>query len=903
MTPAPAQPAARAAAPAGAGDAGLAPHQRAGIDVAREADVVPAVGLSEEAAASLLAKHTAPIILILYTALIISATTHGTIDAIVIGLVIAFNVGIGYVQEFRSEKTLAALKKATSPITSARVLRGGREKDVSTDHVVPGDVVLLEEGNQVPCDVRLLSVAGLECDEALLTGESAPVRKTTEAIASADIPLGDRKNMAYKNSIVTRGRGTGIAVGTGMQTELGRIAEKLTPKKVTTPLQRRMNYLGYALFAFAILCGIVVFAVNKFQGNLQKVALYAISVGIAIIPEGLVAVMTVTMAIGVRRMAQKKAIVRKLNSLEALGAVTDICSDKTGTLTQGKMVAVAVQLPDPQPREFEVEAAGVVPEGVFSEGGVAEHNYASGVKSADPALGRLLACAALCNNATVHKAAAVAGAKPSEAAHGWATTGDPTEVALQVLAMKGGVKKEALLRDHYGPQLCQYDFDATLKRMTTVFRSKSAPGGPLHAFAKGAAEVILGACSHRFPGDAADMPPVPVDEAFVSRTLARVEKLASRGLRVLALARREIPATEPVARAIASWARKNTHGHAGAAGADVPPVAMAAGAELEGEGAELPDRALVEGDLTFIGLVGIYDPPRPETASSVAVCQRAGITVHMVTGDHALTVRPPPPPPPPHAYIFMATAPDPADPPAAGPRPPRDIQIKPICDRTATRPPISRPFAQAAAIAAQVGIIGEDPAECRRKGLVMTASEFDKLTTEQEDALPELPLVVARCSPDSKVKLVDALKRRGRYVAMTGDGVNDAPSIMKADVGVAMGLGGSDVTKEAADIVLTDDNFASIVAAVEDGRRIFANLAKFIVHLLAGDVAETVALVIGLCFGKLHDAAGEEHLIYPMTAIQILWLNMVTGTPADIALGMEEASPDLMLLIWRTGGL
>eukprot|EP00741_Cyanophora_paradoxa_P009820 tig00000147_g9513.t1 len=865
-------------------EATVLPHQKTAAQVAGEAGVLPEQGLTNEEAAARLAKFgpnklkgsgsfnalkllfehlTAPFILILYTALVISAVAHGTVDAVVIGLVIVVNVSIGYVQEFRSEKTLAALKKTTSP--SARVLRGGREKEISTDHVVPGDIVLLEEGNQVPCDIRLVSVAGLEADEALLTGESVPVRKNTEAISSPDIPLGDRKNMAYKNSIITRGRGSGVAVGTAMNTELGKIAEKLKPKRITTPLQRRMNYLGYALFAFAVLCGIVVFAVNKFQGNLQKVALYAISVGIAIIPEGLAAVMTVTMAIGVRKMARNKAIVRKLNSLEALGAVTDICCDKTGTLTQGKMVAVSIFMPD---RAIEVSGAGIVPEGTFAEasssGGGNEqvHDYRSESKTPDDALRRLLVGVSMCNNATVHEKTeleveATTGAsaapdhdrssefQPVASSPEWVSTGDPTEVALQVLAVKGGVLKNNLLRDEYNP-ICQYDFDATLKRMTVVVEPKRNRNALL-VVTKGAAEVVLRSCTHWFQGKAGNDRGIPLDERFTERMLAQVETLASRGLRVLAIAQREVDseASGALSGDLRAWARRNAQAHAHTGthaqqaerSEEVPPVAMVASAELHAA-AELPDRSLVEQGLTFIGLVGIYDPPRDETAASVAVCQRAGITVHMVTGDHAVT---------------------------------------------------------AAAIAAQVGIIQDDPNECRSKGLVMTAAEYDKLTVEQEDALPELPLVVARCSPDSKVKLVDALKRRGRFVAMTGDGVNDAPSIVKADVGIAMGLGGSDVTKEAADIVLTDDNFASIVIAVEDGRRIFANLAKFIIHLLSSDVAEMIALIVGLCFGKIKDVGGNEHLIYPMTAIQILWLNMVTGTPADIALGMEEASGDLML--------
>eukprot|EP01137_Pigoraptor_chileana_P000456 Opistho-2@36690 len=714
-------------------------------------------------------------------------------EATVVAIVIVTNTIIGFFQEYRSERTMEALRKLSSP--TARILRDGELAIDLAPEIVPGDIIYLEEGDQVAADIRLLTSVNLEIDEILLTGESMPVKKSPTVLPNPDVPLGDRTNLAYKNTIVTKGRGHGVVIATGMSTEIGLIAASVSSKgsgAQKTHLQRRMERLMFVLLGVACVLAFIVFATNRFSGN-NQVILYALAVAIAILPEGLPAVVTVTMAVGVRKMARQKAIVRKLASLETLGEVTNICSDKTGTITVGKMVATNFVL---AAHAYSITGAGLEPVGTIlidpsssgSGAGVGAGGHVVDYNAMPDHLSKALVTCALCNTSSI-----------IFQDDRWQSVGDPTEVALQVLATKAGLGKPSL-----SPAMFEFvseqPFDAVLKRMTVVYRALAgnahAPAGSFGVFMKGSIEAVT-ACATKCV--ARDGSIVPITKERVDEILNEMEGLASRGLRVLALAYRVIPQDDPAA-AIAAQP-DDSH------------------------------RTEIEADMTVVGIVGMYDPPRADSAEAVERCHRAGICVHMATGDHPKT---------------------------------------------------------AAAIARQVNIItAEDE---RLPNVVMVATEFDRMSDEELDALPELPRVLARCSPKSKVKLIEALHRRGKHVAMTGDGVNDAPAVKNADVGIAMGFGGSDVTKQASDIVLTDDNFATILKAVGEGRRLFSNIAKFVVHLLSGNVSEVVLLILAL--GFQHDGLS----VFAMSPIQILWLNMVTSSPPSLGLGMEPASPDILII-------
>ncbi|KAI9596494.1 hypothetical protein BDF19DRAFT_491261 [Syncephalis fuscata] len=718
------------------------------------------------------------LVFVLVIAMGVAFAARDYIEGGVIAAIIIFNALIGFMQEFKAEKTMDSLRRMSSP--TARVLRDGRIAYLPTREVVPGDVILFELGDIISADCRLFEVVNLEVDEALLTGESLPVAKDPAVIPNPNEGIGDRINMVYSSTLVTKGRGKGIAVHTGMGTEIGKIAKRLTESTNSqrTPLQKSLDRLAYILFGCAIILALVVFGVNKFNVT-PDILIYAISLAIAIIPEGMVAVVTLTMAIGVRSMAKNKAIVRQLSALEALGSVTNICSDKTGTLTQSKMVLTRFYAPSDG--YFSVTGTGIEPIGeILMEGrpdleGVEEHenesndtidaveedadNQGEGENPMDPQrvewsqmtlpVQLLVECAALCNVANLRRN------KKGE----WEGLGDPTE-------LKHG-RQNLTANDnptHNFKLLYEHPFDSSVKRMSSVYHVpvESTDGttrplaGKTVAFLKGASERVAERCTR---------------------------------LRVLGLAYREI---DPE---------------------DCNPSV-------------LDDREQVDQEMTLLGLVGIYDPPRAESLSS--------ITVHMLTGDHPST---------------------------------------------------------ATAIAKEVGILHRpesvvvDTAE-----LTMPASQFDILSDEELKEINELPLVVARCSPDTKVKMIGALHARKRVVAMTGDGVNDSPSLKIADIGIAMGLGGSDVAKQASDIVLTDDNFSTIVRAIAEGRRIFANIQKFVLHLMSANVAEVIALVIGLIFSD-----NEGVSVYPMSPLQILFLNMITSSPPAMALGVEPATKDIML--------
>ncbi|GES94784.1 P-type II D ATPase [Rhizophagus clarus] len=739
--------------------------------------------------------------LVLVIAMIISFVFKDYVEGGVIALVAVTNTIIGFSQEYSAERTMESLRRMASPTT--RVIRGDSLISVPTRDIVVGDIMVFEEGDVIGADGRLFEVFNLEVDEALLTGESLPVAKSVDVIQEHDKPLGDRINMIFSSTIVTKGRGKGIAVNTGMKTEIGKIAKTLASSSVVTrtPLQKKLEIFAYALFGLAIILAIIVFGVNKWKVN-DEVAIYAISIGISVIPEGLVAVITLTMAFGVRQMAKNYAIVRKLNALEALGSVTNICSDKTGTLTQSKMIATDAWIPGDG--SYRISGRnGFSPEGDIYRCGT---SGASEIEVEDEkvtpdnmgyAFTRLVQASALCNMAVIKKG-------KGESNDEWHAIGDPTESALQVFAHKAGLPKPVLTAEPFKFELVQeYAFDTELKRMSVVCKEKSTDA--YYVFLKGATESVLNQCTRIQLGENE----ANLDrEKFEPELYSELEKLANKGMRVLSLAYRRVIKTDVE---ILKWTREKA-----------------------------------DADMIFLGLVGIYDPPRPESKAAIQKCFGAGIEVHMLTGDHPAT---------------------------------------------------------AAAIAKEIGILPLlwSP-ELEHEGkfnsqLVMTAAQFDALSDEEVDKLRELPKVIARCSPDTKVKMIDALHRRNKYVAMTGDGVNDSPSLKKADVGIAMGLGGSDVAKQASDIVLSDDNFATIVNAISEGRRIFSNIQKFILHLLSGNAAEIITLIIGLSF---IDQDGIS--INPMSPLQILFLNMVTSSPPAMGLGVERASKDIMKYPPRSKG-
>jgi P-type Na+/K+ transporter len=631
-----------------------------------------------------------------------------------------------FIQDYRAEQTIQALYALSAP--TCKVIRDGQVETIKAEGLVVGDVVLLNVGDVIPADLRLGDSINLSTDEALLTGESLPVSKHADRVlADQDVPLGDRVNMVYSASTITRGRATGIVTAVGMATEVGKIAGLLRQAKKSsgegkegtakvihlakdkirvllgldgTPLQVSLSKFALLLFALAITLAIIVFSVSRFDVD-DEVLIYGICVAVAVIPESLIAVLTISTALGTKAMAKGNVIVRKLAALEAVGGVTNICSDKTGTLTQGKMLAKRVWLAD---------GTGVSVSGTTHpfdpSSGTVQYNGSELAAAKMKATGReaaalreLLKTVALCNNASVTQRET------------WTALGEPTEIALQVLAMRFGMGKPDLLADDKTALVSEFPFDSTCKRMTVVYDTSGDQTSPLTAYTKGAVEAIL--------------PLLQVTDARRREVAAMADTLAAEGLRVLCVARRSAPA------------------------------------------AELAKRETAEAGLDFVGLVGLYDPPRVESAPAVLRCQRAGITVHMLTGDHVKT---------------------------------------------------------ATAIAREVGILPR--AASSNPQAIMQASAFDALSDAQVDAMDKLPLVLARCSPSTKVRMVEAMHRRRAFCVMTGDGVNDSPALKKSDVGIAMGMNGSDVAKEAADMVLTDDNFASIVTAVEEGRRLFDNIQK-----------------------------------------------------------------------------
>jgi len=671
------------------------------------------------------------IVLILVAAAVIAGAVGDVKDSVVIAIVLIINAVLGFVQEAKAETALATLREML--VAVVRVRRDGQLVEVATDDLVPGDVVSLEPGDLVPADGRLLVAAGLSIDESALTGESAPVDKWTDPITpepGVDLSLGDRANLAYSNTTVTKGRGELLVTGIGMATEMGKVASLLTEADPgSTPLERQLNQLTTRLAMIACAAVAVVFGLEVSQGTgIGDAAVGAVALAVAAIPEGLPAVVTVTLAVGVSQMAKRNAIVRRLHSVETLGSTTVICSDKTGTLTLNQMTA----------REVVRDARRIAVDGI-GYGFAGELHGADGTNN--PGLGLGAEAAALCNDAAVRDGELV---------------GDPTEGALVVLAAKAGLDVEARRRDW--PRIGEVPFDSAAKYMATFHRV----GEEVICLVKGAPDRLVDRCE--------------LDVSARVEQLAENDRLASTGMRVLALASRRLPAES------VSLAADGTVVH--------------------------PDRFIEK--LTLEALVGIVDPPRDEARRAIERCHSAGIDVKMITGDHATT---------------------------------------------------------AASIAASLGIEGD----------VVSGDQLDAMSDDEVAARIDGIGVCARVSPEHKVRVVRALQANGHIAAMTGDGVNDAAALKTADIGVAMGITGTAVTKEAADMVLADDNFASIVSAVERGRTIYANIIKFVRFQLATNLG-----AIGTILG-----ASLVGLPVPFTPIQVLWVNLIADGPPAMTLGVD----------------
>lgn len=667
-------------------------------------------------------------IYILLGAAVISAILGEVSDAIIIALVILINAVVGVIQESKAEKALEALKKLSTP--KAIVKRDGELKEIASEEVVPGDIIVLDAGRYVPCDLRLIESANLKVEESALTGESVPVDKDSELkLEAQDTPLGDQKNMAFASTLATYGRGVGIAVGTGMNTEIGKIAKMLEEGgNEQTPLQKKLAELGKVLgFAALGICG-VMFLVGLIQGRpLFEMFFTAISLAVAAIPEGLPAIVTIVLAMGVQKMIKENAIVRKLPAVETLGSVNIICSDKTGTLTQNKMTVTKFYADD-----------------AFGE--LSSLN----IEESDHKL--LLEAMILCNDATYSEES---------------KTGDPTEIALLEAGVKFNLFKDTLEKEH--TRINEIPFESDRKLMTTVNKYDNE----YYVFTKGATDNLLKICKNAFVAGEV----VPLSEDVKEKIMASANAMSDDALRVLGAAYKTISS---------------------------PHV------EID----------TLENDLTFIGLVGMIDPPRLEVKDSIALCKKSGIKTIMITGDHKNT---------------------------------------------------------AFAIAKELGIT-DDPSQA------IFGAELDKMSEAELNNRIDSLRVFARVSPEHKVKIVKAFKAKGNIVSMTGDGVNDAPSLKQADIGVAMGITGTDVAKGASDMVLTDDNFSTIVSAIEEGRNIYNNIKKSIIFLLSCNAGEIFSLFFAILLGWAT----------PLKPIHILWVNLITDTLPALALGVDPGDPSVM---------
>lgn len=693
------------------------------------------------------------LIIILLAATVVSAFIGEWLDAIIIFAIVIACAILGLYQEYKAEKSVEALKKIAAP--TARVIRKGEEEEIPARDIVPGDIVVLKTGDKVPADCRLIEEMNLRVDEAPLTGESKPVKKSMPPLEKAEMAVADRKNMVYTATVVTYGHGKAVVTSTGMNTEFGKIATMIQEvEEEETPLKKRLDVVGKWLGIFSlIICG-VAGAVGIIQGHgVLDMFIWGVSLAVAAVPEALPAVVTGALSIGVSKMAKKNAIVRKLPAVETLGCTTVICSDKTGTLTKNEMTVRRIFA---NGKMFEVTGVGFQPEGEYLIDGnrVNPKEY--------PPLSLMAKISTLCNDVYLHKTES-----------GWSIIGDPTEGALLVSAIKAGINAEELRKEI--PRIGEVPFESERKRMSTIH---PVNGGKV-AYVKGAPEIILDLSTHLFK----DGKTIPLTAEEKQKILKVNEQMASDALRVLGLAYRNLPG-------------------------------------------DLNEYSLetVEKDLVFVGLQGMIDPPRDEVIEAMKQCKEAGIKTIMITGDHKLT---------------------------------------------------------ATAVARELGQLPEEEGS---KPRVLTGVELDRMSDQQLEDVIEDVVVYARVSPEHKLRIVDAFKKKGEIVAMTGDGINDAPALKRADIGVAMGITGTDVTKEASSMVLADDNFASIVAAVEEGRAIYDNIKKYLVYLISCNIAEILILGGSFFIG----------LPLPLVAIQILWVNLTTdGLPA-LALGVDPSDPDIM---------
>ena len=705
-------------------------------------------------------------VIVLLASTAVSAFMGEMTEAVTIIAIVIINAILGFIQEFRTEKTLEALKGLAAP--TANVIRNGKAVSIPAEQVVPGDLVLLEAGDRVPADGVLVEARSLQVDESILTGESVPVEKDLEDCRKNGNSTDSQKNSVYMGTVVTSGRGKAFTYATGMNTEVGKIADMIQDiEDEETPLQRRLDHLGkYIVMGCIIICAVVSVTGILRGEELFTMLLAGISLAVAAVPEGLPAIVTIALALGVQRMLKRNALIRRLPAVETLGCATVICSDKTGTLTENKMTVRRIFAGG---HMADVKGTGFDPHGEFITGG----------KRIDPArvggIKLALEIGAVCNNAVVERALkkqkGVWGKIKSVLSgdEAWQVRGDPTEAALLVAAAKGGMTPESIEKEYV--RVDEIPFDSDRKCMTVICRNSK---GETLAFTKGAPDIIINLCSRVYkPGGIGSLSPLTKKEILEINN-----GMANEALRVLGVAFKKL------------------------------------------EGGHYTRRD-VENNLVFVGLTGMIDPPRKEAAEAVQKCKMAGIKPIMITGDHKIT---------------------------------------------------------ATAIARELGIL-------TGKSRVVTGAELDRLSENDIESIAADTSVYARVSPGHKLMIVRALRRLGQVVAMTGDGVNDAPAIKEADIGISMGITGTDVTKEASSMILMDDNFATIVAAVEEGRVIYGNIRKFIRYLLACNIGEVLTMFLGTLAG----------LPIPLLPIQILWVNLVTdGLPA-IALGLEPPEKDIMM--------
>lgn len=682
------------------------------------------------------------LIIILLIGAALSGILGHSVEAIAIGVIVLFAVVLGFIQEFRAERALEALKELTAPV--AMVIRGGIEQEMPAREIVPGDIIVITTGDLIPADARLIETVNLKAEESALTGESVPVEKNSELVVTENAALGDRRNLVFTGTSATYGRGRAVVVSTGMQTEFGRIAGMLQDvKKEITPLQKNLNRVGKTLTktAFILVLGIILLGLFRGQPLLEMVV-FGIALAVAVVPEALPAVVTISLAIGIQRMVKRHALVRRLTAVETLGCTSIICSDKTGTLTKDEMTVRKILFQGKN--ILDVTGSGYEPYGKFLLQG---KPY-----PATDNLQLLLQAAVLCSDARLIKIDDT-----------WQLKGDPTEGALVVTAEKAGLKKELL--DEQFRRLAEIPFSSESKRMTTLHQT---PQGTI-AYGKGAAEIILASCT-RYQTQSGVQ---PLTEEVRTTILNTTQSFAAEALRVIGVA--YAPAT---------------------------------------------DITLAEHDMIFLGLFGMIDPPRPEVRSAIESCRQAKIQLMMITGDHPLTAK---------------------------------------------------------AIAQELTLLPSG-------GKVITGSELVNMSEAELERSIESIAVCARVSPEHKLKIIEALQHRGHIVAMTGDGVNDAPALKKADIGIAMGITGTDVTKEASDMTLIDDNFTSIVAAIEEGRIIFGNIKKYLMYLLSSNIGEIGLMAVVSLLG----------LPLPLSAVQILYVNLATdGLPA-LALAVDPPEPNVM---------